>query len=86
MFAVAGADVVSLLESVRADGRIRLVAATNEFVAASMAEGFARRSGRPAAVVVCGGPGEAALLPAALHGGIGSVPVLWVTACPADFH
>jgi acetolactate synthase-1/2/3 large subunit len=86
VFAVAGADVASLLESVRADGRIRLVAATNEFVAASMAEGFARRSGRPAAVVVCGGPGEAALLPAALHGGIGSVPVLWVTACPADFH
>ncbi|MEN9285099.1 MAG: hypothetical protein RLZZ179_2592 [Verrucomicrobiota bacterium] len=78
MFAVAGADVACLLESVRADGRIRLVPATSEFVAALMAEGFARRSGRPAAVVVCGGPGEAALLPSALHGGIGSVPVLWI--------
>lgn len=83
---VAGADVTCLLESVRGDRRIRLVAASSEFVAASMAEGFVRRSGRPAAVVVCGGPGEAALLAAALHGGIGSLPILWVTACPADFH
>lgn len=79
VFAVAGIDVTWLLESLRRDRRIRLVAATHEFVAGSMAEGFVRRSGRPAAVLVCGGPGEAVLLPSVLHGGVGDAPVLWIT-------
>lgn len=78
VFVVTGWDVTWLIEDLRNDRRIRLVPVTHEFVGGAMAEGFARRSGRPAAVVVCGGPGEAALLPAAVHGGIRSVPVLLI--------
>jgi acetolactate synthase I/II/III large subunit len=60
-FLVDGADITPLVAAVRGHPQLRPVPVPTEACALAMAEGFSRRSGRPALAVVCGGPGAASI-------------------------
>jgi acetolactate synthase I/II/III large subunit len=78
-FVVPGADVAGIIAALRRSGSIRMTPATSEALAGAMAEGFVRRSGEPALVVACGGPGASALVPAVAQVAGSGCPILYVT-------
>lgn len=78
-FVLAGADVDVLVKAVRADAKIKVVYVNNETAAVNMAEGYGRRTGRPALVLACGGPGLVGLVVGAAQAAGSDCPILYLT-------
>ena len=57
VFGIPASYTVEIYDAILRQGGIRSIVARNEQAAAFMADGYARRSGRPGVVVVTGGPG-----------------------------
>jgi acetolactate synthase-1/2/3 large subunit len=78
-FVLAGADITNLIKGFRANDSTTLIPATSEASAAAMAEGYCRASGRPAAVLGCGGPGLSSLVPFIAQAASSSLPIVYLT-------
>ena len=76
---VPGADVNDLVSLVREDVRLQAIPLPDEACAIAMADGHARRCGRPALVIAPGGPGAAALAPGVAQAAGSGIPLLIVT-------
>lgn len=57
VFGIPASYTVEIYDAILRQGGLRSIVARNEQTAAFMADGYARRSGRPGVVVVTGGPG-----------------------------
>ena len=57
VFGIPASYTVEIYDAILRQGGIRSIVARNEQAAAFMADGYARRSGRPGVAVVTGGPG-----------------------------
>ena len=78
-FGIVSVHNLPILDAVHAQGRIRFVPTRNEAGAAAMADGFARATGRLAAVVSSTGPGAANTIGSLLEAQVAGSPVLHVT-------
>ncbi|WP_029010229.1 thiamine pyrophosphate-binding protein [Azospirillum halopraeferens] len=82
VFLVPGARIDPLVAAV-ADGPVLPVVAQSELGAAFMADGHARRTGRPGACLMTGGPGTAYAAAGAITARLEGVPVAFVSGSPA---
>ena len=57
VFGIPASYTVEIYDAIARQGGIRSIVARNEQAAAFMADGYARRSGKPGVVIVTGGPG-----------------------------
>ena len=57
VFGIPASYTIEIYDALARDGRFRSIVARNEQAAAFMADGYARRTGKPGVVVVTGGPG-----------------------------
>jgi acetolactate synthase-1/2/3 large subunit len=84
VYCVPGADISVLLEALEAEDSLRIIYAAHEIAAGAMADGYARRAGRPGVAVSIGGPGASYLAAAAAAAARDSSPVLFVTGSPKN--
>ncbi|MGE0154219.1 MAG: thiamine pyrophosphate-binding protein [Reyranellaceae bacterium] len=80
VFNVPGGQTLSLLDALFDAPDIRVVTARHESAAASMADGYGRMTGRPAAVIATVGPGATNLVTGVGNAHRDSVPMIVVTA------
>ncbi|MFF3909626.1 thiamine pyrophosphate-binding protein [Streptomyces sp. NPDC001848] len=86
VFGVGGANIEDLYEAVhRAPGRIRGVVAKHEFSAVTMADGYARATGRLGVVAATSGGGAMNLVPGLAEAHASRIPVLALVGQPPTF-
>ncbi|MBZ0229236.1 MAG: thiamine pyrophosphate-binding protein [Bauldia sp.] len=78
-FGIVSVHNLPILDAMNARGRIRFVPTRNEAGATSMADGYARATGRLAAVISSTGPGAANTIGSLLEAQVAGSPVLHVT-------
>jgi len=78
-FGVPGGAAIPIFDALCAEKRIKFVLTRHEQGATHMADGFARASGRPAAVLVTSGPGATNTVTGIMTAMMDSVPMLVVT-------
>ena len=79
MAGVIGSSVIDIIEATAAQSALRYVGVRHEQAASSMADGFARVSGRPMACIGHAGPGACNLLVGVASAYRDSVPMLVIT-------
>lgn len=83
VFGVGGANIEDLFDALHAtDGLIRTVVAKHEFSAATMADGYARSTGRIGVVAATSGGGAVNLVPGLAEAYASRVPVLALVGQP----
>jgi len=82
MFGVGGANIEDLYDAVHRDGAVRGVVAKHEFSAVTMADGYARTTGRLGVVAATSGGGAMNLVPGLAEAYASRVPVLALVGQP----
>ncbi|GGO90021.1 thiamine pyrophosphate-binding protein [Wenjunlia tyrosinilytica] len=82
LFGVGGANIEDLYDAVHRHGAMRAVVAKHEFSAVTMADGYARSTGRLGVVVATSGGGAMNLVPGLAEAHASRVPVLAVVGQP----
>ncbi|MEU6369371.1 thiamine pyrophosphate-binding protein [Streptomyces sp. NPDC046931] len=84
VFGVGGANIEDLYDAVHRDGTIRGVVAKHEFSAVTMADGYARTTGRLGVVAATSGGGAMNLVPGLAEAYASRVPVLALVGQPPN--
>ncbi|MBI5532212.1 MAG: thiamine pyrophosphate-binding protein [Deltaproteobacteria bacterium] len=82
VFGVGGANIEDLFAALDRQGSLQLILAKHEFSAGTMADGYARASGRPGVVITTSGGGAMNLVPALAESYASCVPVLAIVGEP----
>lgn len=82
MFGVGGANIEDLYDAVHRGGAVRSVVAKHEFSAVTMADGYARTTGRLGVVAATSGGGAMNLVPGLAEAYASRVPVLALVGQP----
>ncbi|MEU0430311.1 thiamine pyrophosphate-binding protein [Streptomyces sp. NPDC006290] len=82
MFGVGGANIEDLYDAVHRGGKVRGVVAKHEFSAVTMADGYARTTGRLGVVAATSGGGAMNLVPGLAEAYASRVPVLALVGQP----
>lgn len=82
VFGVGGANIEDLFDAVHRDGAVRGVIAKHEFAAVTMADGYARTTGRLGVVAATSGGGAMNLVPGLAEAHASRVPVLALVGQP----